>query len=104
MVNRYRVSFAEIGWMSPIPGVRQKTRVEGNQRLRLVEYSREMKPHWCVKGHTGYILDGRFEIEFAEERYVFEAGDGVFIPGGDKHRHRATVLTDTVTAVFVEEL
>ena len=42
------------------------------------------------------------EIEFEHEMLVFEAGDGVFIPDGPEHKHRARVLSDTVTALFVE--
>jgi ethanolamine utilization protein EutQ (cupin superfamily) len=62
-----------------------------------------MEPHWCDRGHLGYILEGRLEIEFAEGRCVFDAGDGVVIPGGAGSRHRARVLTDAVRAVFVED-
>jgi quercetin dioxygenase-like cupin family protein len=62
-----------------------------------------MKPHWCDKGHIGFILEGRFEIEFADGTRVFEAGDGVFISAGKTHRHRARVLTDVVRVVFVED-
>lgn len=99
----YRIDFDRIDWISPIPGVRQKVFKEGKRRIRLVEYSREMKPHWCSKGHFGYILDGRFEIEFDDRTEVFETGDGVFIPDGEKHRHRARSLSPSVRAIFVED-
>jgi hypothetical protein len=62
-----------------------------------------MEPHWCDRGHLGYILEGRFEIEFAEGTYVFEARDGVIIPSGATSRHRARVLTVVVRAVFVKD-
>ena len=98
----YSVDFDAIEWSSPIAGVRQKAyRAEGRV-LRLVEYSRDMAPHWCSKEHFGMILEGRFEIEFSGATLVFESGAGVFIPGGDVHRHRARTLTDTVRALFVE--
>jgi hypothetical protein len=103
-MDKYKVDFKNIGWESPIQGVRQKARCVRSERLRLVEYTREMEPHWCDRGHVGLILDGRFEIEFEDGTRIFESGDGVFIPAGQAHRHRARVLTDVVRVVFVEEL
>jgi ethanolamine utilization protein EutQ (cupin superfamily) len=102
-MNVYRVQFDAISWESPIPGVRHKRYSDGSRVLRLVEYSHKMEPHWCAKGHIGCILEGRFEIEFRGAKRIFETGDGVFIPKGEEHEHRAKVLTDVVKAVFVEE-
>jgi len=48
--------------------------------------------------------EGTFEIEFNEGTQVFEQGDGVMIPAGDEHRHRAKALTDVVRAIFVEKI
>jgi mannose-6-phosphate isomerase-like protein (cupin superfamily) len=98
-----RIAFAELEWAKPLPGVRHKVQNIGEKVLRLVEYSSAMEPHWCERGHLGYILEGRFEIEFAKETLVFEAGDGVAIPSGAESRHRARVLTNIVRAVFVED-
>jgi quercetin dioxygenase-like cupin family protein len=99
----YRVDFGAVEWKSPIPGVRHKAFRGESMMLRMVEYSREVEPHWCERSHIGVILYGEFEIEFESCRHVFRAGDGVFIPAGEAHRHRATALTDVVRAVFVEE-
>jgi quercetin dioxygenase-like cupin family protein len=68
-----------------------------------VEYSKELEPHWCARGHVGMILEGRFEIRFSDSVEVVEAGDGVLIPPGEDHRHMAIVLTERVRALFVEE-
>jgi putative intracellular protease/amidase len=100
----YRVDFEAMPWVSPMEGVRCKIHAEGDKRLRLVEYSSAMPVHWCAKGHFGRILEGEFEIEFDRETIVFRAGDGVFIPDGPEHRHRARALTETVTALFVESV
>ncbi len=102
-VQDYRVLFDAIPWEQTLQGVRQKAVVQGGRKLRLVEYDRAMPLHWCVKGHYGFILYGRFEIEFSDRTLVFEEGDGVFIPEGEEHRHRARVLTDGVRVVFVED-
>lgn len=100
----YRMDFESISWEFPMQGIRQKVARHGSRRVRLVEYSKDMKPHWCERGHYGYILTGRFEIEFDSGISVFDAGDGVLIPDGAEHRHRAKVLSDAVRAVFVEDV
>ncbi len=102
-MNPYKIDYSLIDWESPMEGVRHKVSSANGRRLRLVEYTRAMPPHWCEKGHIGYILDGRFEIEFAEETHVFEKGDGLFIPDGPAHKHRARVLSDVVRGIFVED-
>jgi quercetin dioxygenase-like cupin family protein len=102
-MSKYKVEFSPIGWDSPIDGVRQKVAVSFGKKLRLVEYSKTMPLHWCDKGHFGYIQEGRLEIEFEGETHVFEAGDGVCIPGGTKHKHRARVLSDVAKVFFVED-
>jgi quercetin dioxygenase-like cupin family protein len=99
----YRIDFTLLDWESLMPGARQKVVSRDGKKLRLVEYTREMSPHWCTNGHTGYIINGRFEIEFQDEVIIFEKGDGVFIPDGAEHKHRAKALTDVVRAVFVED-
>ncbi len=85
-----------------MPGVRHKCVVQGDRKLRLVEYCREMEPHWCSRGHIGIILDGQFEIRYDTVSEIYNPGDGVCIPSGEEHRHMAVALTDTVRAVFVE--
>ena len=102
-MNPYRIDFDALEWESPAPGVRHKVVLEGELKLRLVEYTRELAPHWCAAGHAGRILEGRLRVEFADGTRVFEAGDGVLIPSGDEHRHRATVLSGPVRAIFVEK-
>lgn len=100
---QYRVDFDQVPWQEPMPGVRHKFVVHGDKKLRLVEYFKEMEPHWCNRGHIGMILDGRFEIKYDTTTEVYGPGDGVMIPSGDEHRHMAVSLTDVVRAVFVEE-
>jgi len=103
-MDHYVVDFARIEWNSRMPGVRDKSCEREGKRLRFVEYTQEMTPHWCSKGHYGIILDGEFELEFRDAVRTFRPGDGVFIPEGEKHRHRGRVLSELVRAVFVEDL
>lgn len=101
--RKYQVDFDAIAWESPIAGVRHKIyRVEA-RILRLVEYSRDMLPHWCAKGHIGHIIEGRLSIEFKTGTEHFGPGDALFIPAGAEHAHRALPTTPLVTALLVEE-
>jgi ethanolamine utilization protein EutQ (cupin superfamily) len=102
-MGSYKIDFTTMPWETPLAGLRCKTERRDGRQLRLVEYSRDMTPHWCERGHIGYILDGQFEIRFENETLIFNPGDGVFIPPGPAHRHMARVLSDTVRVVFVEE-
>jgi quercetin dioxygenase-like cupin family protein len=59
-----------------------------------VEFTREfVEPDWRWKGHFGYVLEGRLEIDFNRERVLFTQGDGVFIPPGKTHKHMARVVS-----------
>ena len=99
----YKVDFQSIAWETPMSGLRHKVFQEGERRLRLVEYAKDMKPHWCEKGHVGYVLEGTLEIEFESGVLVFDAGDGIFIRPGKDHKHAARVISDRVRVVFVED-
>jgi len=74
------------------------------RQLRLVEYSKEMPLHWCEKGHCGYILAGTLEVEYQGEKVIYQTGDGIFIPDGNEHKHRAKVLSEIVRVIFVEDV
>ncbi len=100
----YKVDFNKLEWESPIKGVRCKILRHDTRQLRLVEYTRDMLLHWCEKGHIGYILEGQLEIEYKNRRIIYQVGNGVFIPGGKKHQHKAKVLTDIVRVIFVEDV
>jgi quercetin dioxygenase-like cupin family protein len=102
-MERYRVNFGSIRWEHPAPGVRVKAHEQDGRRLRLVEFTKDfVEPDWCTKGHIGYVLEGAMEVDFQGETVTFRAGDGLFIPSGDEHGHKARVLTDTVRVVLVE--
>jgi mannose-6-phosphate isomerase-like protein (cupin superfamily) len=104
MDKECNIQFSTIPWASPMKGVRHKVKPVGDKKLRLVEYTQEMEPHWCERGHTGYILDGQMEIEFEEGVHTFKAGDGVNIPNGPEHKHRAKVVSGVVRAFFIEDV
>jgi len=103
MRPEYREAFQERAWSEVMPGVRHKVFDQGGRRLRLVEYTPAMEPHWCEKGHYGFMLEGRFEIQFPDRTETYIEGDGLFLPPGPEHRHMARALTDVVRVFFVEE-
>ncbi len=104
-MEQYRIDFESMEWESPAVGVRFKVYEQNGKKLRLVEFAKEfVEPDWCTKGHIGYILEGEMEIDFDGKKEVFGPGDGVFIQAGEKHKHKARVLTDTVKAILVEDV
>ena len=104
-MERYRVDFESIPWETPATGVRSKAYEQDTKRLRLVEFSKEfVELDWCVNGHIGLILEGQMEIDFDGKVLVVNPGDGVFIPPGEEHKHKARVLTDRVKAILIENV
>ena len=102
-MERYKVDFASMPWDQPATGARCKAYEQDGRRLRLVEFTRNfIEPDWCTKGHVGYVLEGRMELDFHGERVAFGPGDGLFIPTGAKHGHKARVLTDVLRVILVE--
>ena len=101
-MERYKIDFESMEWESQEDGVRFKAYEQDGRKLRLVEFSKEFIEPGCTKGHIGFILEGQIEIDFNGNVIVFGQGDGLFIPAGEKHRHKARVLTDTVKMILVE--
>lgn len=101
---QYKIIFDNIEWESPIKGVRCKTYRYASKQIRLIEYTKEMPPHWCEKGHYGLILEGEIEIEYPTKKIIYKKGDGVFIPDGAEHRHKGRVITESIKLIFVEDI
>ncbi len=104
MKIQYKADFDKLKWELPIEGVRHKYIDQNNLRIRLVEYSNEMPPHWCEKGHYGYLIEGQMEIEYENSKIIYKPGDGIFIPGGPDHKHRARVISKKVLVFFIEKV
>ena len=100
----YRVDFGTMAWEQPATGVRFKAYQQDGRRLRLAEFTRDfVEPDWCTKGHIGYVLEGEMEVRFHGRVVTFRPGDGLFIPPGSNHGHKARVLTDSVRVLLVED-
>ncbi len=104
VMSEARINFLLVSWDEPDVGVRSKVIARDGKRLRLVEFTNAfVERDWCLKGHTGYVLDGELEILFADRIERFTAGDGIMIAGGQEGRHRAKVLGSSVRLILVED-
>ncbi|MBU2591634.1 MAG: cupin domain-containing protein [Nitrospinae bacterium] len=104
MITQYKADFEKLEWESPITGVRHKYIDQDGLRMRLVEYSKEMAPHWCEKGHYGYLIEGEMEIEYEAEKITYKAGDGIFIPDGPEHKHMGRLISEKALVFFIEKI
>ncbi len=91
-IKDYLIDFENTDWEVPMPGVRQKVCIRDDHKIRLVEFTEEfVEEDWCIKGHTGYILEGNISIDFNGEMLTFKQGDALFIPGGEESKHKARI-------------
>jgi quercetin dioxygenase-like cupin family protein len=99
-----KVDFDSLQWQTSLQGARYKAFQHGARTLRLVEFTKDfVEPEWCRKGHIGYVLAGEMDISFGGTAVRFAAGDGLFIAAGEENRHKATVITDVVRLILVED-
>lgn len=103
MNQNYRVNFDGLEWITPGDDIRYKCYESGGQKVRLVEFGKKMvHSNWCIKGHLGYVIEGQLELTFFDKTEVYQAGDAIFIPNGEAHKHRPKVLSDKVIFFSVE--
>ena len=98
-----RVLFESLEWQSAAPGLRFKVARNGDKQMRLLEHSQEfVEPDWCVKAHSGLVLEGELEVDFQGRIMRFPEGSGLFIPAGEKHKGRP--ITSSVLIFLVEDI
>ena len=103
-MTEYRVDFESLEWQTSLPGARFKAFQQGNRTLRLLEFTQGFaEPDWCTKGHIGYVLEGQLDVDFDGRIVRYSAGNGLIIPAGAESRHRASVLTQVVRLLLVED-
>ena len=103
-MEQCKIDFTSIPWEMPADGVRFKAYKQNGKQVRLVEFTDKfVETDWCTKGHIGYILEGQMEIDFDGTKEIFGPGDGVFIPEGEKHKHKGRVLTEKFKVILVED-
>ena len=100
-----KIDFTSIPWETPAEGVRFKAYRQNGKQVRLVEFTDKfVENDWCTKGHIVFILEGRLEVNFNGNVVVFDKGDGLFIPAGEKDKHKGRSLTKVLKMIFVEDL
>ena len=101
----FRVDFDALDWEPLLPGARAKVHRDGSKQLRLVEFNSEfVEPHWCERGHCGFVVSGTLEIDFRGQVVRYPEGSGIFIPPGPSSGHKARSVTPVVRLVLVEDV
>ncbi|MFP4106585.1 MAG: hypothetical protein ACLFVU_10905 [Phycisphaerae bacterium] len=99
-----KVIWDDIEWESPQPGLRQKARVNGRKRFRLVLLHPDYSPaDWCETGHIGLVLEGDMTVEFETGQEAFKPGEGMFILSGMLYRHKFHPGEGGVQLLLVED-
>ena len=102
---RFRIDFSPLEWQNPMPGARFKARRCGTGQMRIAEFTPEFtEADWCLRGHTGYVIEGSMEINCHGQTETLHAGDGLFIPPGPDTGHRVRALTPSVRLLLIEEI
>ena len=100
-----KVLFDSLEWQEAMPGARFKVFSDGKKQMRLLEFTSEfVEPHWCEKGHVGFVLNGELEINFDGKIVNYTQGAGIFIPAGDHTKHKARAITPSVQLFLVEDV
>jgi quercetin dioxygenase-like cupin family protein len=87
-----------------MPGARFKVFGDAAKQMRLVEFTSEfVEPHWCEKGHVGFVLQGELEVDFHGQVVRYGEGSGIFIPPGPSNGHKGRSLTPSVLLFLVED-
>ncbi|MBQ0891738.1 cupin domain-containing protein [Micromonospora purpureochromogenes] len=90
-------------WNKPGAEGRVKIAYVGGRRLRLLELPPGFDEHeWCLRGHTGYVLQGEFTIHFKDRSVPCRPGMGFVIPDDEEHRSQGSHGEPTVVFVIDE--
>lgn len=91
-MSGYAINFDDHAWEVISPGMRQKSFMLGGNRMRLIELTEELAEiEWCLKAHIGYVLEGQVNMEFEKKTVIVKAGEGLYMSGGEKSKHRSSV-------------
>lgn len=98
------IDFQNMRWESHAPGIKFKSFIRGAQKIRLAEFTEEFtEKDWCIKGHIGYVLEGRISIDFGGELIRYGAGDGIFIEEGSRHKAKVDKGDKALIVLFETE-
>ena len=104
-MQNHLIEFDKMNWVYTSVGIRYKAFVSGNQRIRLVEFSKGfIEPDWCQNGHAGYIIDGEFTLDFNGKLEYLKKGDMFFIPIGEADKHKAVLKKGEQVLILLFEI
>jgi hypothetical protein len=89
--NSRVISFPTLAWTADVPGIRERAMLVDGQRWAIVEYAvGAQREEWCPVGHTGFVIAGEIEYEFADGGDTLRArsGDGFLLLKDRPHRGR----------------
>ena len=93
-----------LDWVKPIKGLRYKKYSNGNQQIRLAEFSEGfVEADWCRKGHAGYVLEGSFANDYNGALEYYKAGDAFLIPSGDADKHKVIMAAGEKVVMLLFE-
>lgn len=99
-------SLKDTDWSEPEHGIKEKRIRVGNKLVRLLEINGGYEnSQWCETGHTGYVLQGSFDLNINGEVNTLRKGSVFFVESGrPDHRHLPTVPEgEKVVLLLVEE-
>ncbi len=90
-MNPRKIDFNKLEW-AVISGAQYKSFQKEGVQLRVVEFFDDFEEiDWCQKGHIGYVLEGRLQIDFDGQIIEYRVGDGIWITEGENDQHKARV-------------
>jgi len=100
----HKIVFENIGWESPNKGVTQKAFHKGKKKLRLLRFDEDfVENDWCLKGHVGYVLEGKMEINFNGKVQEYKKNDGLWIEEGASNKHKVIIKKGTFVTLILFE-
>ncbi len=102
-MDQVNIDFEKIEWQKwEKPGAigRVKLAYTNGKRVRLLELPAGFNEEkWCKIGHQGYVLSGKFTIQFKDGTFDCAPGSAFVIPDDVEHRSRG--LDNEKTVVYV---
>ncbi len=100
-----KIDFELLPWENVTKGLRVKSIIESEKKIRYAEFSQEFaEVDWCLKGHLGYVIEGKLEINFNGNIIQYKDNDGIVIPAGEEYKHKTKVITNKAIVFLIEDL
>ena len=88
---------SEDGYLEPVPGIKMKTLVWGDNSLLTkfyLEKGSNLPDHSHPNEQTGFMVSGKMKLFIGDDEFMVSPGDSWSIPGNKTHR--AEVIEDSI--------